>query len=112
MKLTYSPQKGTPGRCMVAQVWKDGKNAAELEPTEDPAEATELAALFAASPAMLAELRETADWLIERASFLRDLAKLTGVRADRAQWIRDEAARFEGRAAVIRQTILKATQGA
>ena len=79
-------------------------------PTREEAE--QAAHLFAVAPELLAELRETAAWLTERATFIRDLAMLTGVRADRAQWLRDEAARFEGRATVIRQTILTATQGA
>lgn len=54
MKLTYSPQKGTPGHCMVAQVWADGLNAAEIVPTADPEEATAMARMFASSPDLLA----------------------------------------------------------
>lgn len=54
MKLTYSSQKGTPGHCMVAQVWADGRNAAEIEPTDDPDEATAMARMFAAAPDLLA----------------------------------------------------------
>lgn len=64
------------------------------------------------------ELVATADWLEERAKIMRTLASLwpaggpKSVSGERKQWMTDEAARFEGRAAVIRQTILKATQGA
>lgn len=69
-----------------------------------------------AAPDLLAELRETADWLTERANSLRQLAdQAPGVmrkRNEHLRQLRDEAARLEGRAAVIRQTILKATQGA
>lgn len=76
------------------------------------------ALLIAACPDMLAELRETADWLTERAELLRKLAENGGAfrlhptGVGMRQAIRDEAARLEGRATVIRQTILKATQGA
>lgn len=71
------------------------------------------ARLIAAAPDLLAELRETADWLDERAKVLRELIKdvRPGGRVV-SQALRDEAARFEGRATVIRQTILEATQGA
>ena len=74
--------------------------------------------LIAAAPDLLSELRETADWLDERADvLLKLLADPAGWRPGAAvegkrQTIRDEAARLRGRAAVIRQTILKATQGA
>jgi hypothetical protein len=41
---TYSPQKGTPGHCFQAQVWgPDGETVLALEPTSDPAVATERA---------------------------------------------------------------------
>lgn len=72
--------------------------------------------LMASAPDLLAELREMADWLTERAKVLRQLAdQAPGVmrkRNEHLRQLRDEAARLDGRAAVIRQTILKATQGA
>lgn len=69
------------------------------------------ARLIAAAPDLLAELRGTAVWLTGRADLLRNLAADRGTKKDHAQQLRDEAARFDGRAAVIRQTILKATEG-
>lgn len=78
----------------------------------------ELADLHHARDTLLAELRETADWLDTRADvLLKLLADPAGWRPGAAveakrQTIRDEAARLRGRAAVIRQTVLKATQGA
>jgi len=36
-------QKGTPGACYQAQVFKDGKAFIAIEPTEDPQEATDVA---------------------------------------------------------------------
>lgn len=71
--------------------------------------------LIAAAPDLLAELNDTAVWLTSRATFLRQLAdQAPGVmrkRNEHLRQLRDEAARLEGRAAVIRQTILKATTG-
>lgn len=67
--------------------------------------------LIAAAPDLLAELRDTVDWLDERAKVMREIASRRapgGV----VESLRADAARFEGRAVVIRQTILKATQGA
>lgn len=65
---------------------------------------------------LLAELRETADWLDGRAAVLRQLADQSpGVmrkRAEHLRALRDEAARLEGRAAVIRQTVRQAEQRA
>ncbi len=62
---------------------------------------------------LLAELRDTAAWLGTRATVLRQIAERLahkhGMECSRP--LRDEAARLEGRAAVIRQTILKATGG-
>ena len=77
-------------------------------------------ALIAAAPDLFAELRETADWLDERAAVLREIVGRIGAIYTRklvlttgpGREMLDEAARFEGRATVIRQTILKATQGA
>lgn len=72
-----------------------------------------LAEAYLAAPDLLAELRETADWLDGRVTMLRLLASDDGrVRAAAVRHqLRDEAARFEGRAAVIRQTIFNATRG-
>lgn len=76
------------------------------------------ATLIAAAPDMIDELRDTAIWLESRADvLLKLLADPAGWRPgaamnDKRQTLRDEAARLRGRAAVIRQTILKATQGA
>jgi hypothetical protein len=48
VKYTFSPQKGAPGHCFVAQVWKpDGTSLVEIESTEDPEEATATARLIA-----------------------------------------------------------------
>lgn len=45
-----SPQKGTPGHCMVAQVWdRDGNRVVDIEPTSDPEDASRLAARIAAA---------------------------------------------------------------
>lgn len=52
--FNFSPQNGTPGHCMVAQVWDErGNNLAEVEPTADPAYATMIARLFAKSPLLV-----------------------------------------------------------
>lgn len=56
--FNFSPQKGKPGHCTVAQVWDErGNNLAEIEPSADPAYATMIARLFAKSP-RLVELLE------------------------------------------------------
>ena len=79
--------------------------------------------LIAAAPDMLAELRETADWLDGRAKVLREIAddmptgrvrdgKPVSPAARIRQGVLDEAARIAARALLIRQTITKATQGA
>lgn len=76
------------------------------------------ARLIAASPAMLDELRDTALWLDSRADILFGLiANLDGWKAGTAaaqkkQTVREEVARLRGRAALIRQVILTATEGA
>lgn len=73
---------------------------------------------YGREPAAVTELRASADWLDERAAVLRKQADDIPVKGPASpnvgvsRNLRDEAARFEGRAAVIRQTILKATQGA
>jgi hypothetical protein len=44
-----SPQEGTPGHCIVAQVWdENGNSLAEITPTDDPAVASATAARIAA----------------------------------------------------------------
>jgi hypothetical protein len=74
-------------------------------------------ALVLAGPLMLGELIEAAAWLDERADvLLKLLADPAGwgrgqAATDKREAIRTEAARYRGRAAVIRQTILKATAG-
>lgn len=71
--------------------------------------------LNAAAPELLTELQATADWLTERAGVLRQLADhAPGVmrkRNEHLRPLRDEAARFEGRAGLIRILITKATGG-
>ncbi len=73
--LTFSPQKGTPGHCMVAQVWKDGKNLAEIVPTEDESEATQYARLFAAAPDLLTVCEEVSIYLGEEESALTEMVR-------------------------------------
>ncbi len=52
--LSCSPQKGTPGRCHLAQVWDaDGNSLIQVEPTVDPDVASATAALVVALPALL-----------------------------------------------------------
>lgn len=43
MRYTASPQKGIPGHCYQAQIFKDGKAFLAIEPTEDENEATKYA---------------------------------------------------------------------
>lgn len=87
-------------RCELAIVEFFLKNHGKQNPTGD----------------MISELTATADWLTERAAVLRQLAdQAPGVmrkRNEHLRALRDEAARLDGRAAVIRQTVLKATRGA
>lgn len=49
-------QSGTPGHCFVAQVFGHAGPVAQIEPTEDPAIATEIARLIAAAPDLLKSL--------------------------------------------------------
>ena len=59
--LTFSEQKGPPGHCFGAQVWgPDGQSVAVIESTDDPANATSFARLFALSPRLLAFARDIA----------------------------------------------------
>lgn len=55
---SFSPQKGKPGHCHMAQVWNSGGWAlAQIEPTPDEAVATADAALIAAAPDLLEALK-------------------------------------------------------
>jgi len=57
----YSPQKGKPGHCNLAQVWRsDGKCLATLTSTKNEGEATADACLIAAAPDMLEALEKIA----------------------------------------------------
>lgn len=48
---SYSPQKGKPGECFLAQVWDgEGKELATVKATHDEKVASSIAQLFAASP--------------------------------------------------------------
>lgn len=59
-RMTFSEQQGAVGSCLVAQVWdENGKFLAQIEPTEDDAEATRLARLFAASSDLLEACKAT-----------------------------------------------------
>lgn len=45
--LSFSPQKGKPGSCSMAQIWDEVGNAlAQIEPTRDPEMASAQAAAF------------------------------------------------------------------
>ena len=56
---SFSPQKGKPGHCHMAQVWNSAGDAlAQIEPTPDEAVATADARLIAASPTLLEALKE------------------------------------------------------
>jgi hypothetical protein len=64
-----------------------------------------------AVPLLLGELQETAEWLDDRAKQLRRIAKgcpHTNAGRALASLLRAEAARHEGRAAIVRQTVLRA----
>lgn len=51
---SYSPQKGKPGHCLMAQVWGlDGTSLACIEPTEDENEASATALLMTSAPELL-----------------------------------------------------------
>ena len=50
---TYSPQQGEKGHCFEAQVWANGVNLANFEPTTNPKESTANAALLTAAPDLL-----------------------------------------------------------
>lgn len=73
-KWTFSGQNGVPGHCMVAQVWKDGRACIEVEPTVDPAEATETARQVAHSlthcPLLLAACERM--WMAKHLSEVAD----------------------------------------
>jgi hypothetical protein len=113
---SFAAQKGTPGRCMYAQVWAaDGTSLAIIQSTEDPAVATARAAFIAHfNPervlAMLAERENATKWhgLVETILTVLDLPTLdfdeiagairakfgaAEARATRAEEGRDEASR-------------------
>lgn len=55
--FSSTEQKGPPGHCLVAQVFDaNGHSIACIEPTDDPAEATAIAKLFADAPEMQKQL--------------------------------------------------------
>lgn len=56
---------------------------------------------------LAAELRSTADWIDERATVL-DILRATGVRQAAEQVLREEAARYRGRAFLLRQVVERA----
>lgn len=94
------------GRRLVADVWA-GDGAPDLSVAR--ADAEFICRAVNGRTAILDELRGEADWLTERAKLFRDTAALTtaksGKLADIAQVLRTEAARFDGRAFLIRQTL-------
>jgi hypothetical protein len=67
------------------------------------------ARLIAAAPDLLTELESTAAWLDERAKLLLQLAMAVARNSSPYTTLKTEAARFNGRAALVRQAILKAT---
>jgi len=74
-------------------------------------EATPAANPWAAGPMMLAEFQETAEWLDDKAGLFRKIAAASPKSpAGRkvAASLRIEAARFEGRAAIVRQALMNA----
>lgn len=120
-----------PEKIMLGERWRitaptpKGKRrytvAVLTDHSTDPADHAVTAAdavLIAAAPAMLDELRDTALWLGSRADvLLKLLADPAGwgrgqAATDKRQVIREEVARLQGRAFLIRQVIDKATAGA
>lgn len=85
---THDPQKGTPGKCMLAQVWGPGGHSlAELESTDDPAVASALAEHIATFDPptvlrLLAERRAIAAEIVElRDALNRLLGSAKGARS-------------------------------
>jgi hypothetical protein len=111
-KLGYTPTVWAGETCLCAV----SSHADELG-GRHLSELTANARLIAAAPALLTELRDTAAWLDERAGVLVQLlADPAGwgrgqAATDKRQAIRDEIARLQGRAFLIRQVIQTATQG-
>lgn len=67
--LSFSPQHGPPGHCMLAQVWNEvGDSVAQIEPTEKPECASATAELFV----FLVNHSEDFVRMAEEASFLVD----------------------------------------
>jgi hypothetical protein len=63
---TFDRQKGVPGHCFMAQVWgPDGAALAQIEPTDDPRDASAIAAFVAhsanAHDSLVAALRDVAE---------------------------------------------------
>ena len=58
MNYTFSPQRGKPGHCLVAQVWNEkGDSIAIIESTELDKDANQLACLFSKAPEMIESLK-------------------------------------------------------
>lgn len=77
-KWTFSGQNGVPGHCMVAQVWKDGLACIEVEPTVDPAEATETARQVAQAMNHFQSMLAEVELFCEIASIESPTTKLGG----------------------------------
>ena len=89
---SFSPQKGKPGHCHMAQVWNSAGDAlAQIEPTPDEAVATADARLIAAAPDLLEALK--------------------GIVADDDAGVslNDQRARWSDRMSAAKAAILKAT---
>jgi hypothetical protein len=112
MRQKHTPGPwGVGGNSRAPTVVSNAGTICDLMNKQPETERVANARLIAAAPDLLAELLETAVWLIERAGVLRDLAGGVTMRKVVVQTLRDEAARLDGRAAVIRQAILIATGG-
>ena len=58
MKYIYSPQKGKPDHCLLAQVFDEhGEAVADIRSTELEEEATQTAKLFSKAPEMVEVLK-------------------------------------------------------
>jgi hypothetical protein len=61
-KLTYSPMKGKPGHCFMAQVWdSDGFDIVSINSRYGARKSTEYARLFASSPDLYEALKTVVD---------------------------------------------------